>query len=113
MRDVVVKIMVEILSTLALATKQVKQGRLSESCSRRCDELTQYSTEKFVKKILGENEVEAVLHRLDRLTQDEARATGAQTLEIVHGLVQHRRVVMNGEDTVVADPSFASEGSSL
>jgi hypothetical protein len=29
--DVVIKIMVEILSTLALATKQVKQGRLSES----------------------------------------------------------------------------------
>jgi len=113
MKDIVVKIMVEILSTLALATKQVKQGRLSESCSRCYDELTQYSTEKFVKKILGEDEIEAVLHRLDRLTQDEARATGAQTLEIVHGLVQHRRVVMNGEDTVVAYHSFASEDSSL
>ena len=34
MRHVVVKIMVEILSTLALATKQVKQGRLSEPYSR-------------------------------------------------------------------------------
>jgi hypothetical protein len=31
MTTVIVKIMVEILSTLALATKQVKQGRLSES----------------------------------------------------------------------------------
>ena len=50
-----------------------------------------------MKKILGENEIEDVLRRLDRLTQDEARATGAQTLEIVYGLVQHRRVVMDGE----------------
>jgi hypothetical protein len=30
MTDVVIKIMVEVLSTLALATKQVRQGRLSE-----------------------------------------------------------------------------------
>lgn len=30
MTDIIVKIMVELLSTLALATRQVKQGRLSE-----------------------------------------------------------------------------------
>jgi hypothetical protein len=30
MTDIVIKIMVEVLTTLALATKQVKQGRLSE-----------------------------------------------------------------------------------
>ena len=57
-------------------------------------------TEKFVKKVLGENEIEAILHRLDRLTQDEARATGAQTLEVVCSLVQHRKVVMDGEQTI-------------
>jgi hypothetical protein len=62
--------------------------------------LAQHGTEKFIKKFLGENEIEAVLYRLDRLTQDEARATGAQTLEIVYGLVQHRRVIMDGENTV-------------
>jgi len=52
-----------------------------------------------VKKILGENEIEAVLQRLDRLTMDEARATGAQTLEVVCGLVHYRRVVLDGADT--------------
>jgi hypothetical protein len=51
-----------------------------------------------VKKILGENDIEAVLQRLDRLTLEEARATGAQTLEVVYGLVQHRRVVIDGKD---------------
>ena len=48
-------------------------------------------------KILGESEIEDVLQRLDRLTQDEARATGAQTLEVVYSLVQHRKAVMDGE----------------
>jgi hypothetical protein len=31
MTEIVVKIIIELLSTLALATKQIKQGRLSES----------------------------------------------------------------------------------
>ena len=54
---------------------------------------------KLVKKLLGENEVEAVLQRLDRLTLDEARMTAAQTLDVVYGLVQNMRVVMDGEQT--------------
>jgi len=52
---------------------------------------------KFVKKLFGDDEIEAVLRRLDRLTQDEARTTAAQTLEVVHGLTQDMRVVMDGE----------------
>jgi hypothetical protein len=39
MTDVVVRILVEVLSTLALATKQVKQGRLSESIPHGCHTL--------------------------------------------------------------------------
>ena len=58
---------------------------------------TKCNAVKFLKKFLGENEVEAVLQRLDRLTQDEARTTAAQTLEVVYGLVQNMRVVMDGE----------------
>lgn len=50
-----------------------------------------------MKKIFGENDVEAVLRRLDRLTLDEARATSAQTLSVVYDLVQNMRVVMDGE----------------
>ena len=58
--------------------------------------LTQYATEKFAKKLLGESEIEAVLQRLDRLTQDEARMAVTQTLGVVHGLVGNIRVVMEG-----------------
>ena len=50
-----------------------------------------------MKKFFGENDVEVVLQRLDRLTQDEARTTAAQTLEVVYGLVQNMRVVIDGK----------------
>ena len=59
---------------------------------------------KLVKKLLGENEVEAVLQRLGRLTDDEARTTAAQTLEVVYGLVQNIRVVTDGEKMHYAYP---------
>jgi hypothetical protein len=54
------------------------------------------ATEKFAKKLLGESEIEAVLKRLDRLTQEEARMTVAQTLGVVHGLVGNMKAVMEG-----------------
>ena len=57
---------------------------------------TQRAAEKFTKKLLGESEIETVLQRLDRLTQDEARITVAQTLGVVHGLVESVKVVMEG-----------------
>jgi hypothetical protein len=59
------------------------------------------NAETFGKKLFGDNEVEAVLHRLDRLTLDEARTTAAQTLEVVYGLVENLRRVMNGERIVL------------
>jgi hypothetical protein len=96
MSDIIVKIMVEVLSVLALATKQIKQGRFSKSPSHIRCLMAQCAIEKFAKKLLGESEVEAVLQRLDRLTQDEARMTVAQTLGVVHGLVGNVKVVMEG-----------------
>ena len=58
--------------------------------------VTQNHSEKFTKKLFGESEIEVVLQRLDRLTQDEARITAAQTLGVVHGLVNNMKVVMEG-----------------
>jgi len=78
MTDIIIKIMVEMLSVVALAKKQIKRGRFRT----------------FAKKLLGDSEIGAVLRRLDRLTHDEARTTGAQTLSVVHGLVSNMKVVM-------------------
>ena len=58
--------------------------------------------EKFTKKLLGESEIEAVLQRLDRLTQDEARMTVVQTLGVVHGLMGNMKVVMEGAQLLYA-----------
>jgi hypothetical protein len=88
--EIIVKIMVEVLSTLALATKELKQGRSSEFVlADVVPALTRYNAEKFIKSLFGgERGAEAVLQRLDRLTQDEARTTAAETLKVVYGLVQ-------------------------
>ncbi len=97
MSGIITKIMVEVLSVLALATKQIKQGRLSKwFCIIFIYLVRDLRLEKFAKKLLGESEIEDVLHRLDRLTLDEARMTGTETLQIVHGLVSNMKLVMGG-----------------
>ena len=68
--------------------------------------MAQSSAEKFAEKLLGESEIEGVLQRLDRLTQDEARMTGAQTLSVVHGLVGNMKAVMEGTECLHIPSSF-------
>ena len=58
--------------------------------------MIKFAVEKFAKKMLGDSEIEATVQRLDRLTQDEARMTVAQTLSVVHGLVGNVKVIMEG-----------------
>ena len=95
---IIIKIMAEVLSVLSLATKQIKQGRLSESHRILSIYLVyDVASEKLAKKLLGESEIEDVLHRLDRLTLDEARMTGTETLQVVHGLVGNMKLVLGGE----------------
>ena len=52
--------------------------------------------ERYGKKILGEKEIEKVLQRLDRLTDEESRAAVTQTLDIVYELISKVEVVMEG-----------------
>ena len=54
---------------------------------------------KFVKKVFAEKDFEAVLQRLDRLTQDETRTMAGQTLEVVYSLAKNIRVIVDGEQT--------------
>jgi hypothetical protein len=90
--------MVQLLSVLALAMKQVKEGRFSKHSVTDTVLMAKFAAEKFAKKLLGDSEIEALLQRLDRLTQDEARMTIAQTLGVVHGLVGNIKVVMEGAE---------------
>jgi hypothetical protein len=83
--DIISKIMIEILSVLALTTKQIKQGRFSK-CAVMDTADAQHVTEKFVKLLQGKDDIHAALKRLDRLTMNEGLAAGALTLGIVHNL---------------------------
>ena len=95
---VLIAILSEVLSVLSLATKQIKQGRFSKLLIGHIYiiVIAELGAEKFAKKLLGESEIEAVIQRLDRLTDDEARMTVAQTLQVVYGLVNNVKVVMDG-----------------
>ncbi len=53
MMDIVVRIMLEVLSVLALATRQIKQGRFSKHTIAYTLPTAQCAIEKFVKKVLG------------------------------------------------------------
>jgi hypothetical protein len=96
MTEVIVKIMLELLSVLALALEQIKWRRFGGCAITFMMFMTQCAIEKFTKRLLGGNEIEIVLQRLDRLTQDEARMTVAQTLGVIHGLVANVKTVIEG-----------------
>jgi hypothetical protein len=98
--EMVIKIMVELLATLALVSKELKQGRSREYVLVDMFVILFNVTQKFSERsFFGENHIEAVLHRLDRLTQDEAQTTAAEILKVVHGLVRNMNVVTDGEQT--------------
>ena len=67
--------------------------------------VSQYDVEKFGKKVFGENDVEDILQRLDRLTHDEARTTAAQTLAVVCGLVENMKAAMDRDGKQIS-PAF-------
>ncbi|KAH9990328.1 hypothetical protein BJV77DRAFT_621137 [Russula vinacea] len=70
MTDMVIEIMVEVLAILAIATREAKCGRLK----------------KYMKKLIGNTEVEDSLSRLDKLTQEEARMASAELLKITRSV---------------------------
>jgi len=96
MTDIIVKIMVEILSILGIATKEIKQGRASELIVRVQLILTYICLEKYVKKLLGKDEIEDSLKRLDTLTQEEARMAIAEIMRVTHNVDNNVKAVLEG-----------------
>ncbi|KAI0249076.1 hypothetical protein BJV78DRAFT_1354551, partial [Lactifluus subvellereus] len=70
MKDVLGKIMAQVLSILALSTKEMTQGRIK----------------KYMKSLLGlgKADVQDALQRLDMLTREESGMALARNLEITH-----------------------------
>jgi hypothetical protein len=66
--------------------------------------LSKNLSEKFAKVLfMAGGDMEAVLQRLDRLTEDNARMTVTQTLEIVRGLVNNVKLVMDSTPALLSD----------
>jgi hypothetical protein len=100
MKEMVVKIMAELLSTIALLTRQIKQRRPRE-CLSAVGDSAERDAVKLVKNLPSEDEIEAVLQRLGKLTQGEARTTttAQQTIKVVYGLLRNMRAFMDGVAT--------------
>ena len=101
MADVIVKIMVEVLSILAIATKDIKQGRSSESTYIYKIALDLLSLENFVKKLLGRNDIEDAFKRLDTLTMEEARMAIAETLKVTNRVDDKVTVLIDGAENAI------------
>ncbi|KAH9974187.1 hypothetical protein BJV74DRAFT_782557 [Russula compacta] len=68
MREIIVKIITEVLSIVGIAMKEIKQSR----------------AKAYVRKLVGKTEMADALRRLDRLTEEEIRMAAAQGLKATH-----------------------------
>jgi hypothetical protein len=87
MTDAIVGVMVEVLCVLAIATKEIKQSRTSELS--QCDRSTlstQCFAEMFLNKLVGRTDMENALQRLENVTLEESRMTGAEALKAIHSV---------------------------
>lgn len=99
--------MVEVLTILALATKEIKQGRASESNLIPADiDLTSPILEKYLKKLAGRTDIEDALRKLDQLTQEEARMAIAQVLKLTHGVDSKMKIVIEGAQACSAQHEY-------
>src|SRR6266566_2083887 len=93
MIDTIIQIMVEVLTILGIATKEIKQGRISEQFIMNVSPVTELCSEKYWKRLIGKTGMEDALKKLDRLTQEEARMIIAENLRATHAVDERVRGV--------------------
>jgi hypothetical protein len=84
MKDIMAKIMIEVLDILGMTTKEIKQSQASELSLHITLLLAHVGPEKFLKKLAGWTDMKDALKKLDKLTSEEARMAGAQVLKNTH-----------------------------
>ena len=99
------KIMAQLLTILALATRELTDRRISGSdLSLYPISIAHYVAEKFLKRLVGKTEVEDAVLLLDMLTKEESLMMVGRNLEITHrvdGNVEAMRVL--AEDSAKAN----------
>jgi archaellum component FlaC len=86
MKNIIVKIMAEVLSILGIVTKEIGQGRTSMSFPLDVPSDIDRDAEAYLKKLIGRKDVEEALQRLDQLTQEECRMAAAEALVITRSI---------------------------
>ena len=100
MMDIIIQIMVEVLSILGIATREVKQGRMSKYLLYKYKMLTERCAEKYLKKLIGRTDMEDALKRLDKLTQEEARMAATANLKVTHAVDKRVEGVADTVETI-------------
>ena len=93
MTNVMGKIIAEVLRMLAIATKEMKQGRTSVFISVAELSLTQIRSEAVLKTLMGRSDNEGALMRLDNLEQGELWTVAAQVLKVTGDIKDSVRLV--------------------
>ena len=101
MTDMIVKIMVEVISILSIATAEIKRGRRSEQITGDFSLLSDICLGKYLNKLLGKSDIDGALKRLDTLTQEEARMAIAELLKVTHMMDDKIRLIIDGAENAV------------
>jgi hypothetical protein len=86
MKRIIVEIMTEVLSILAIATKEIKQPAASEFIIGLYIAMIHTLSVRYLKKLTGNREVESALQKLDTLTQEEAWMAQAELRRVTHNI---------------------------
>jgi hypothetical protein len=78
------KIMAELLSILAISTKEMTDRKMSELIRSLSLLAADHGSEMFLKRLVGKMVVEDGLERLDMLTKEESLMAVTRNLKVTH-----------------------------
>ena len=104
MKDIMLKIMIEVLEIFGLVTKEMKRGRASELIPADTFPGAHRDSEKYFMKLFGRRDIEDALRRLDRLTQEEARMATAQVLKGANQAIEGTLITSASLTNAIVDP---------
>jgi len=111
-RELLGKIMAQLLLIFALSTRAMTERRISEFIRSQCLFLADYGLEKILKKLIGRQDVEDALLQLDILTKEESLMVVVRNLEVTHhidGNVKATRAITEDVDDNVKATKVLTE----
>ena len=93
-----VQITVEVLDILAIVTKEINQSRASESDIRIRFHDVDIVSEKFLKRMIRQTDLEDGMKKLDKLTNEVVAIASAQLLKVTHNIEKDVVSIQNMAD---------------